>query len=102
MRDSTPQRWPARRFRFAARPARGTPSTPEAILKRMALTPTNTPDNDRPDGPLAPAELRAEAPGPDGVRHGLVAYYRDLIARGELDTPDRFARAEGRLFDTIR
>jgi hypothetical protein len=67
----------------------------------MALTFPHTP-GDRTDGPLAPPELRAEVPGPDGVRHGLVAYYRDLIARGELDTPDRFARAEDRLFDTIR
>ena len=100
MRDSTPQRWPARRFRFAARPDRGLPRTPtpEALRKRMALP---LPHH-RPDGPLSPPELRAEAPGPDGVRHGLVAFYRDLIARGELDTPDRFARAECTLFDTIR
>jgi len=67
----------------------------------MALTLPHRPD-DASDGPLAPPELRAEAPGPDGVRHGLVAFYRDLIARGELDTPDRFARAESALFDTIR
>ena len=101
MRDSTPQRWPARRFRFAARPDCGPPRTPKALLKRMAIALPPTPDG-RADGPLAPPELRTEVPGPDGIRHGLVAYYRDLIARGELDTPDRFARAEDRLFDTIR
>ena len=103
MRDSTPQRWPARRFRFAARPARGLPRTPtpEALRKRMALPPAHRPDATL-SGPLAPPELRAESPGPDGVRHGLVAFYRDLIARGALDTPDRFARAERALFDTIR
>ena len=101
MRDSTPQRWPARRFRFAARPDCGPPRTPKALLKRMALTLPRRPDT-AAGGPLAPPELRAEAPGPDGVRHGLVTFYRDLIARGELDTPDRFARAESALFDTIR
>ncbi len=103
MRDSTPQRWPARRSRFAGRPDCGPPRTPtpEALLKRMALPLPHRPDHS-PDGPLAPPALRAEAPGPDGVRHGLVAYYRDLIARGELDTPERFARAEAALFDTIR
>jgi len=100
MRDSTPQRWPARRFRFAARPDRG--PMPGALLRRMAMALPRTPDCDAAGGPLAPPELRAEAPGPDGVRHGLVAFYRDLIARGELDTPERFARAEKALFDTIR
>ena len=100
MRVSTPQRWPARRFRFAARTACG--PMPGALLRRMAMALPHRPDSDPADGPLAPPELRAEAPGPDGVRHGLVAFYRDLIARGELDTPDRFARAEERLFDTIR
>ena len=100
MRDSTPQRWPVRRFRFAARPDCGPPRTPKALLKRMAIAFPHDPD--AADGPLAPPELRAELPGPDGVRHGLVAFYRDLIARGELDTPDRFARVEDRLFDTIR
>ncbi len=96
MRDMTPQRWPARRLRFAARPKCGT-NTPEALLRRMAFAPL-PPD----DGPLAPPELRAQEPDADGVRQGLVAYYRDLIARGELDTPDRLARAEARLFRTIR
>ena len=104
MRDSTPHRWPARRFRFAARPDCGLPRTsaPEALRKRMALTLPDGPPGRAIDGPLAPPELRAEAPGPDGVRHGLVAFYRDLIARGELDTPDRFARAERAMFDTVR
>ena len=107
MRDSTPHRWPARRFRFAARPDCGLPRTPtpEALRKRMALPLPHRPGGltgGPTDGPLAPPELRAEAPGPDGVRHGLVAFYRDLIACGELDSPDRFARAERAMLDTIR
>jgi hypothetical protein len=54
------------------------------------------PPPDRPS-PSVPAELRAEAPGPDGIRHGLVEYVRRLIAAGEYDTPDRWAAAEDRL-----
>ena len=58
----------------------------------------------RPNGGpalAAPDELRAEAPGPDGIRHGLVAYYQHLIATGELDTPERWEAAEDKLFDRI-
>ena len=114
MRQPDPRRWHARRFTLAARPDWDRPLTRtlDALLKRMAPPLPNAPDGPPDDmgddtggeplGPLAPPELRAEAPGPDGVRHGLVAFYRDLIARGELDTPDRFARAKERLFDTIR
>lgn len=52
-------------------------------------------------GPAAPDELRRERPGADGIRRGLVDYYRDLIARGELDTPERLEAAESRMFDRL-
>jgi hypothetical protein len=52
-------------------------------------------------GPAVPAELKAEAPGPDGIRHGLVAHVRRLIAEGAYDTPDRWAAAEERLLDRV-
>ncbi|MGL6074386.1 MAG: hypothetical protein ACRC8S_09530 [Fimbriiglobus sp.] len=96
MPQSNPHRWPTRRFIIAAHCGN---SIPDILRKRMGLPPLN--DTDLPIGPLAPAELRAEPPGPDGVRHGLVAFYRDLIARGELDSPERFAAAEDRLLDTL-
>jgi hypothetical protein len=48
--------------------------------------------------PAVPPELHAEAPGPDGIRHGLVAHVRQLIAEGAYDTPERWAAAEEQLF----
>lgn len=46
----------------------------------------------RPSDPLA--HLKTEAPGPDGIRHGLVARVRELIAAGDYDTPERWDAAE--------
>ena len=53
------------------------------------------------DGPLAPAELRDEAPAADGVRHNLVAFYRDRIAAGWPSSNARLVAAEDALFDRI-
>jgi hypothetical protein len=50
--------------------------------------------DDRPD-------LRAEKPGPDGIRHGLVEHVRKLIAAGHYDTPERWQAAQERLFQAI-
>jgi hypothetical protein len=96
MPQPNPHRWPARRFFFAARSDRG--RHPLDILRKRMAPVTITPEF---LSPLAPAELRAEVPGPDGIRHGLVNYYRDLIAKGELDTPERLEAAQDRMFDTI-
>jgi hypothetical protein len=49
-----------------------------------------------------PAALKAEAPGADGVRHGLVAHVRQLIADGAYDTPERWEAAQDRLFESVR
>ncbi len=57
----------------------------------------NTLMSDTTPDPLA--ELKAEPPGPDGVRAKLVARVRELIAEGAYDTPDRWAAAQDRLFD---
>ena len=82
MRQPPPRRWQAWRVTLTARP---TPAiVPEPIARRSAVI---------------PAALYAERPGPDGVRHGLVARVRQLIAAGEYDTPERWAAAEDRLFD---
>ena len=42
-------------------------------------------------------QLRAEAPGPDGIRHGLVARIRAEIAAGTYDTDEKWLLAEDRL-----
>lgn len=41
--------------------------------------------------------LKAEPPGPDGIRTNLVAYIRRLIDDGLYDTPERWHEAEDRL-----
>lgn len=99
MREPSPRRWQTWRVTPTRRPLPG-PNTPDALLKRMAHT---TPDrgSSRNDPPAVPPELKAEAPGPDGVRHGLVAHVRRLIAAGEYDTPERWEAAQERLFERI-
>jgi len=64
-----------------------------ATMSHQNLQPL-TIDGDRPD-------LRAERPGPDGVRHALVDHVRKLIAAGRYDTPERWAAAEAGLFQTM-
>ena len=46
-----------------------------------------------PHGPLAPLSLRLEAPDAEGVRTSLVAYYRERIAAGQVDTAARLGAA---------
>ena len=42
-------------------------------------------------------QLKAEAPGPDGIRHRLVARVRAEIAAGTYDTTEKWLLAEDRL-----
>jgi len=46
----------------------------------------------------APIDFRDEAPDASGIRRGLVAHIRELIAAGQYDTPERWALAEEFLF----
>ncbi len=87
MRQPAFRRWPAWHNRLAVFSSGG------------SCQPAGYPE--RPDGPLAPAALRATDAGPDGIRRGLVAYYRELIAAGGLDAGGRFAAAEAGLFDAL-
>lgn len=74
----------------------------QATIERGGLPPTVLGPLGMPvSGPAAPDELRRERPNADGIRAGLVDYYRDLIARGELDTPERLEAAENRMFDSL-
>ena len=43
----------------------------------------------------------AELPGPDGIRHGLVARIRREIAAGTYDTEERWLAAEERLLARV-
>jgi len=48
-----------------------------------------------------PLAATGEQPGPDGIRHGLVARIRAEIAAGTYDTEERWRAAEERLLDRI-
>jgi len=77
MSDPTPCRWQKWRVRLVARLA--PPADPPAFV--------------RP--PLAaPGANRLEQPGPDGIRHALVARIRREIAAGSYDTEARWLAAE--------
>ena len=73
MRDPSSRRW---KWRRVALP------TPDAIANRMVG--------------LQPAILAVEneLPGPDGIRHGLVARVRAEIAAGTYDTEEKWLAAE--------
>lgn len=45
-----------------------------------------------------PADFRNEAPDAHGIRRGMVAHIRELIAAGHYDTPERWALAEELMF----
>jgi hypothetical protein len=57
---------------------------------RVKLVPTNAPT----DPPFARRPLADEQPGPDGIRHGLVARIRREIEAGTYDTEERWLAAE--------
>ena len=78
MRDPSPRRFWWR----AALP------TPEAIANRMA-------------GLQPAAVLEPEEPGPDGIRHGLVARVRAEIAAGIYDTEEKWLAAEEALIARV-
>ena len=83
MRQHPPRRWSDR-----LNSGLGSRPTPDAIRARSSLP-----------IPAIPAHLRLETPGPDGVRRGLVAHVRELIAAGAYDAPDRWLAAEEAILD---
>ena len=98
MPQPTPRRWQSWRIQLTAAPARAA-NTPDALALRMTPPPPHRPL----PAPVTdvPAHLHAEAPDADGIRQGLVAHVRRLIAEGVYDSPDRWALAEERLFDAV-
>lgn len=73
--------------------------TPPAGAVPPASPPAGLINRLPPADPLA--DLKREAPGPDGIRRGLVARLKQLIADGAYDTPDRWAAAEARLLERL-
>lgn len=77
MRDPSPRHWNRWRAVFP---------TPDAVANRMAGL----------------ADLaRLEMPGPDGIRHGLVARVRAEIAAGTYDTEEKWLAAEEALLARV-
>jgi hypothetical protein len=93
MRQPSPRRVYTWRLTSPRPPAA---ATPDPVVTRMTPPP---PDR---GASAVPAELKAETAGPDGVRHGLVAHVRQLIADGAYDTPERWEAAQERLFQSLR
>jgi hypothetical protein len=89
MRDTSFRRW--RRWRI-------TPASPAPGAPRLAsLTQLRMPDS----VPAAPKTRCDEAPGPDGIRHELVARIRREIAAGTYDTEEKWLAAEAELLRRI-
>lgn len=74
---------------------------PRRWTNRLTSIPLTDALRARGASPLAtiPTHLRQETPGEDGIRHGLVAHVRELIAAGLYDTPRRWAMAEAAILD---
>ncbi len=87
MRD-VPPRWQSWRIRLAPLPAAN--RLPPAFRFRATMI---DPATNAPAAP-APTDYRDEAPDASGIRRGLVAHVRELIAAGQYDTPERWALAE--------
>ena len=92
MRQPSPRRVSTWRLTSPRPPAA---ANPDPVVTRM------TPPPPARGAPAVPSELRDELPGADGVRHGLVAHVKQLIAEGAYDTPDRWEAAQDRLFDRV-
>ena len=93
MRESSPRGW--HRWRVTVRsthPAGAAPAFDR--MARLALPPL-------PGAEPLPVGAPAEAPGPDGIRHELVARIRQQIADGTYDTEEKWLRAEEALLRRV-
>jgi len=89
MRETSRQGWQKWRVTLAESP-KTIPATPPLSRSRLNLagiTPLST--------------TIEEVPGPDGIRHALVARIRAEIAAGTYDTEERWQMAEERLLARI-
>ena len=77
----------------------GTPSRWMQWRVKLVTTPMPDSGNEFVRRPLG--WDRTEQPGPDGIRHGLVARIRREIEAGTYDTEERWLAAEERLFRCV-
>ena len=87
MRDSSAHHWHRRRFTIA-RPRASSPAADLANRLRMPV-------------PTSVDAGEVEQPGPDGIRHELVARIRRKIAAGTYDTEEKWLAAEAELLRRI-
>ncbi|MDW8244109.1 MAG: hypothetical protein RMJ88_12930 [Thermogemmata sp.] len=81
----------------------GKTNTPAGGQPLSAIA-SSTPQLSPPAAAWLPPPLsacHAEAPGPDGIRHGLVARVRAAIAAGYYDDPAIWLAAETALLDAV-
>lgn len=90
MRDASAHHWQRWRVTLAA-PA----SAPKVDWSARLRMPTPTPATAPTGTP------RDEEPGPDGIRHELVARIRSEIAAGTYDTEEKWLAAEAELLRRI-
>ncbi len=76
----------------------GTPSRWMQWRVKLVTTPMPDSGNEFVRRPIQPER---EEPGPDGIRHGLVARIRREIEAGTYDTEERWLAAEERLLQTV-
>lgn len=88
MRKATPRPWLQWRIALATPTAMPTTALSRAERLRMPL-------------PAATETAKAEKPGPDGIRHELVARIRREIAAGTYDTEEKWLAAEEALLRRI-
>jgi hypothetical protein len=95
MRESSPRGW--HRWRVTVRPTPPTAAAAaSAAFDHMTRLGLPRPAAD----PGAPAASE-ERPGPDGIRHELVARIRQQIADGTYDTEEKWLRAEEALLRRV-
>lgn len=100
MRD-TPHRWLSWRVAAVGHSAARPGGSPVNRLRGAQLAPPISTVADPNPLSDALADLKADIPGPDGIRRRLVEHVRRLIAEGVYDTPERWAAAEERLFQRV-
>lgn len=91
MRDTSRRGWQAWRIKPA------NPSAETLPNDRFARTRLSASHDTPAAVEVVPHAGHAEKPGPDGIRHALVARIRAEIEAGTYDTEERWALAEERL-----